>query len=121
MNMMTKDSIRVSGLREAYLALIENTLMHTLWHETFRTEVVNPREWRKRFAMAPFVHLLKPFGIQMVRLRPVDDRAREEARTWPQFADTMIGRKRLDHLRRSIGTVLAERIPGDFIETGVWR
>lgn len=40
---------------------------------------------------------------------------------WPSLAHTMIGRKRLNNTR-----VLAERaiqngIPGDFIETGVWR
>ena len=33
----------------------------------------------------------------------------------------MIGRQRLDHLQACVETVLDEGIPGDFIETGVWR
>jgi O-methyltransferase len=33
----------------------------------------------------------------------------------------MIGLKRLDQLQFAVETVLAERIPGDLIETGVWR
>ncbi len=33
----------------------------------------------------------------------------------------MIGRKRLDHLQACVETVLREEVPGDLIETGVWR
>ena len=40
---------------------------------------------------------------------------------WPSHAHTMIGLKRLRNLRRLISRVLEDRIPGDFIETGVWR
>ena len=40
---------------------------------------------------------------------------------WPSHAHTMIGLKRLRNLRRLVSRVLEDRIPGDFIETGVWR
>jgi O-methyltransferase len=33
----------------------------------------------------------------------------------------MIGMKRLDNLQQLVETVLAAQVPGDFIETGVWR
>jgi O-methyltransferase len=46
---------------------------------------------------------------------------REEGADWPVRAHTMVGRKRLDHLQRCVETVLREGIPGDLIETGVWR
>jgi O-methyltransferase len=46
---------------------------------------------------------------------------REEGADWPPRAHTMVGRKRLDNLHRCIDTVLREEIPGDLIETGVWR
>ena len=39
----------------------------------------------------------------------------------PPGALTMIGRTRLSQLRHCIETVLADRVPGDLIETGVWR
>jgi len=42
-------------------------------------------------------------------------------RDWPQHAHTMIGLKRLRHLRGAIEFILKESVPGDFIETGVWR
>jgi len=46
---------------------------------------------------------------------------KSEGRTWPALADTMIGLKRLDNLHQCVETVLKEGIPGDLIETGVWR
>ncbi|WP_394619044.1 TylF/MycF family methyltransferase [Lentzea sp. JNUCC 0626] len=42
-------------------------------------------------------------------------------RDWPSVAHTMIGLKRLDNLQRCVETVLRENVPGDLIETGVWR
>lgn len=40
---------------------------------------------------------------------------------WPSTAVTMIGLNRLNRLQECVETVLAEDIPGDLIETGVWR
>ena len=40
---------------------------------------------------------------------------------WPQHAHTMIGLSRMDHLQQCAETVLADDVPGDWIETGVWR
>jgi O-methyltransferase len=39
----------------------------------------------------------------------------------PTVAHTMVGVDRLDNLRRLTQLALDEKIPGDFIETGVWR
>lgn len=53
--------------------------------------------------------------------QPYDPALRDEGRDWPQFAHTMIGRKRLDHLHECLDIIRNETIPGDVIETGVWR
>ena len=51
-----------------------------------------------------------------------DDAAlRGEGRDWPPTAETMVGRRRLENVRSAVATVLDEGIPGDLIETGVWR
>lgn len=42
-------------------------------------------------------------------------------RNFTELAHTMIGRRRLDNLQYCIETALAERVPGDLIETGIWR
>jgi len=40
---------------------------------------------------------------------------------WPQYAHSMIGTERLRSLRLSVEQVLREGVPGDLLETGVWR
>ncbi|SVC45748.1 uncharacterized protein METZ01_LOCUS298602, partial [marine metagenome] len=51
----------------------------------------------------------------------VDPTVRADGRDWPSSAETMIGRRRLDNLVECLTTVLDDQIPGDLIETGVWR
>ncbi len=48
-------------------------------------------------------------------------RAAHELRNLIELSHTMIGRKRLDNLQQCMETVLTENVPGDFIETGIWR
>lgn len=55
------------------------------------------------------------------RDRPFDLHNRVEGRDWPVVAHTMVGIKRLDALHFCVEDVLARRIPGDLMETGVWR
>jgi O-methyltransferase len=45
----------------------------------------------------------------------------QELRNLTELSHTMIGRQRLDNLQYCVETVLADGIPGDFIETGIWR
>jgi len=46
---------------------------------------------------------------------------REYGWDWPSKAHSMIGRKRMENLRALAGRVIFGGVPGDFIETGVWR
>lgn len=46
---------------------------------------------------------------------------RNEGRDWPAMAHSMAGLKRLHNLRELTETILKDKIPGDLIETGVWR
>jgi O-methyltransferase len=46
---------------------------------------------------------------------------RSAGRDWPTVAHTMVGLRRLDNVRELAQRVIDEGIPGDFIETGVWR
>lgn len=55
------------------------------------------------------------------RQRAFDPQARENGKDWPLLAHSMIGKKRLENLRILCEAVLREEVPGDFIETGVWR
>lgn len=45
----------------------------------------------------------------------------ENGTYWPARAHTMIGLKRLQNIQQCIEDVIQNNIPGDLIETGVWR
>ncbi len=78
-----------------------------------------PAEWslRRRLlvkgygALAPIVMRINPFG----------QRKRDLGLDWPAEAETMIGMQRLTSLQQCVETVLADDIPGDLVECGVWR
>lgn len=53
--------------------------------------------------------------------QPFDLGNRVEGRDWPAQAHTMIGLHRLDNLHFCVEDVLARGVPGDLMETGVWR
>lgn len=52
---------------------------------------------------------------------PFDPVLREDGSDWPTDAETMVGMRRLENLQNSCLAAIRERIPGDFVETGVWR
>jgi hypothetical protein len=52
---------------------------------------------------------------------PYDPAVRSVGRDWPSQAYTMIGLSRLRNIRFLLGKAFDEKVPGDFIETGVWR
>jgi O-methyltransferase len=59
--------------------------------------------------------------LDIVRHTEFDHRQRTEGLDWPGEAETMVGLKRLDNLEVCITDVLRQGVPGDLIETGVWR
>jgi O-methyltransferase/8-demethyl-8-(2,3-dimethoxy-alpha-L-rhamnosyl)tetracenomycin-C 4'-O-methyltransferase len=50
-----------------------------------------------------------------------DPGVRHTGGDWPQLAHSMVGTLRLENVRTLTETILHENIPGDLIETGVWR
>jgi O-methyltransferase/8-demethyl-8-(2,3-dimethoxy-alpha-L-rhamnosyl)tetracenomycin-C 4'-O-methyltransferase len=50
-----------------------------------------------------------------------DPKLRETGSDWPSVAHTMVGVVRLTNLKQLTQRTIDECIPGDYIETGVWR
>lgn len=46
---------------------------------------------------------------------------RDEGKDWPKRAHTMVGMKRLQNLSDCVKSVIENNVPGDLVETGVWR
>ena len=109
--------------RDMYLDLMKKTLSFFLWPEPpqpFETLSLRRSWFTRLFLNAVSITLLR-FKLRLMTTRRFTDRQRAEGLIWPGYADTMIGLKRLDNLQYCVETVIKENIPGDLIETGVWR
>ena len=52
---------------------------------------------------------------------PYSRELRQSGLDWPTEAETMVGMKRLENLQQCCTSAINDGIPGDFVETGVWR
>jgi O-methyltransferase len=96
--------------RSAYLDLLRQDLTR------YGVDELVPVGWS-------WVHrpIFKIGNLMLARKRPFDKRKRDLGLDWPADALTMIGMQRLTSLQRCVETVLAEDVPGDLVECGVWR
>ncbi|MCL4689496.1 MAG: class I SAM-dependent methyltransferase [Burkholderiales bacterium] len=98
---------------DLYLDLLKKALTASLYDES----AGHASNWLK---VNNQVVTLPP-GAVLIQYRPLDEVARSEGRDWPLFGFTMAGLKRMDNIQHCLGQVLADGVPGDLIETGVWR
>ena len=89
---------------ELYLALIERCILGLIYEDT------------------PIVafNTLDAEGIDLAPEK-FDRQLRETGLDWPGQAHSMIGLRRMDNVRHCVEQVLKDGVPGDLIETGVWR
>lgn len=116
---MNNDTDENSLPGKLYLDLLKKCLTRTISSECYeRTDHI--KYGRLGRLVNPLVKKwLDHAGLTVVRL--VDIKERDEGRDWPIDAETMIGLKRLDNLQFCIEDVIRQKVPGDLIETGVWR
>ncbi len=109
-------SASASDATALYLSLIKKTLTRQGFQARYRP--LTPAHCAVRGAHRLVQGALDRFGLSLVRER----RAEAEGDPgWSSGAETMIGAARLDSLQRCIEQVLQDEVPGDLIETGVWR
>ena len=104
-------------LRDAYLTLVEDVLLGRFAPAEDYLVPITPTS-RKNKLLA---RLLATRGVTMGELRPESRDDVEQGDVWPLHALTMIGRRRLQNIRFCIESALTDNVPGDVIETGVWR
>ena len=100
-----------------YLDLLKRALTNWIHgHEEF----IHIKPTRIGKLLGGFV---SPEGSVLVKRQRFDHEKRSVGQDWPAplLAHTMIGLKRLDNLQMCIEKIIADRVPGDLIETGVWK
>jgi len=65
--------------------------------------------------------ILKKSDFTIREKVPYNKENRLNGRDWPAYADSMIGLKRMDNIEFCVNDTIKNNIPGDLIETGVWR
>lgn len=105
-----------------YLDLLGGCLSRTVVPE-FYEPFTGPGRPIFRVLFPSFRRFLNRKGIELVRPYRMTPEMRLSGTDfpWPPDAETMIGTKRLLNLRYCVRTVIEDVVPGDFIETGVWR
>jgi hypothetical protein len=97
---------------DLYLELLKRALTHTLYWPIDATPLA---DYASEEMKAAVLELLEREGSLDFST------TRAEGRDWPKFAQTMVGRARLDNVHACIEQVVADDVPGDLIEAGVWR
>lgn len=105
------------ALRERYLDLLTGCLTRELFIDE-EAHDVPLSAWPGD--ADELLGVLRTNGWRLTRIGG-DPTTRDDGNDWPPAAETMVGRRRLADVRRCVATVLADGIPGDLIETGVWR
>ncbi len=111
-------------LNKHYFELLKRCLTGSLHGESYRSLTPARDGWKGHIAgwcVRWAQRILRPWQLEIVKRLQFDPQKRTDGRDWPAQAETMIGQKRLDQLQACIEVVIQERIPGDFIECGVWR
>ncbi len=109
----------MSSARERYIDL----LMGCLTRELFLAEETHDVDLAAWPGPGTPDELRSTLGVEGWRLtrQGGDPTLRADGNDWPPAAETMIGRQRLADVRNCVEQVLAEGVPGDLVETGVWR
>jgi hypothetical protein len=88
------DAARIHRLRKAYLDLMRDSLIG---------------------------HLNEDPPLAASKVEGYRRDYREQGWDWPSTAPSMIGKLRMENVRSECERVIAQNVPGDFVETGIWR
>ena len=97
-------------LRDLYLDLMRDVIINEIYKDPPMRRSLGGK-------------LKKAIGLSSSHstIRAFDPERREKGLDWPSVAHSMIGRKRMDNLRMTLSQAIENKVPGDFVETGVWR
>lgn len=96
--------------------MLRKTILYEIWLEEERFKPMDQSLLAKHI-----LEFTQQYGLEVVvRFHP-NREIRKWGEDWPPLAHSMIGRLRMENLESCMKTIVEEWIPGDFIETGVWR
>lgn len=121
---MTIENANSDELRRLYLNIVKRSLTGALTEDN--DSVLGGVRWQgnpslpKRLASG-FAAIAAKFDVEIAIKKPYDEHHRTLGLDWPSRAESMIGLARMTNIEECVATIVAEDVPGDLIETGVWR
>jgi O-methyltransferase len=116
--------ILTDELRSLYLDLVKRSLTGALAEDNDSilggVRTAGSPSFKKR-AAATVGDLAQKAGFEIAYKKPYDHALRESGLDWPSRAESMIGLKRMSNIQDCIAAIIKDDVPGDLIETGVWR
>ena len=113
--------METSDPADLYIDLLKECLLGRI----YGPELLHLPETPEDPGMREAIDELASVGISVTRPRTVSDEVYEVGRNHttvnPTRSATLVGRARLDNLHDCVERAIRDGIPGDLIETGVWR
>lgn len=113
---------QITETASLYLDLLKKTLTASVYDES-AWRVLEPGKLDGVYSRirGAAIRELGKKSLLLVRAQPYDQAQRENGMDWPMVGLTMVGHRRLENIRACIETVITDKVPGDFVECGVWR
>jgi O-methyltransferase len=108
---------------DLYLDLLKKALTRTAFPDRYKPLKADRLRSKSVLAWAAF-QTIRPIldAMDLALCRTTYNSAwRSVGADWPAEAETMVGLERLSNVEFCVKDVLANGVPGDVIETGVWR
>lgn len=121
---MTSDQTNSVDVRRLYLNIVKRSLTGALAEDN--DSVLGGIRWQgnpslpKRL-VSKFAAIAAKFDVEIAIKKRYDETHRAVGLDWPSRAESMIGLARMTNIEECVSTIVAEDVPGDLIETGVWR
>lgn len=116
---------------EPGISILKDVLCASLYEESGWTIIDAPMGWEladrpllgrlKGWLRTKVVHVFRKRDVLLVKTSRYDEAKRSQGTDWPMFGYSMVGKARLNNIDKLTNLVIEEGIPGDFVETGVWR
>ena len=116
--------------RGRYIDLLKSSLCSSLYDESSWRRIEGPLKQEvkgkplgqlKRAVAHWIINFAAKRKVLLLRQLPYNADSRQQGLDWPLFGYTMTGRNRLDALQKCLEDIIANKVPGDVVETGVWR
>ncbi len=106
-----------------YIDLLKKVLIDYHRMEMGETPPIQRNKGQKPRYMLLYMleRILKNSAFTIREKIPFNRERRLNGVDWPAYADSMVGLKRMDNIEFCVNDTIKNNIPGDLIETGVWR